>query len=818
MNSKSILLLLFLLIPFLGSTQKEVYESGIKFFDAKQYNKALEYFYSDKFAAENKQLLLRRVICNYEIGQLDNAKKDVGRLLTFEDYPEEIFFWIGRIYHTEGNYVKAAENYKNFLRLNPRTKKRAEVIHLIKQCGKARKLKYLEPQAFVDNFGYPINTEYDEFRMIQSPNYAERFYFSSAREGVNGGKRDEKGKRDDVFGAYNSDMFTTQKENDEWLPIRALNPFLNSSRDELALDFSSDGSILFYMKGSSYENGVIYTDTFSVDKKQILEPRPFKAPIDASKGDVWLHLFNDQTILFASNRPGGYGGYDLYVTYLQDGLWSKPKNLGSGVNSRFDEIAPTISKDGRQLFFSSNREESFGGYDVFKSTFSPQTKSFQSAKNLGQPINSAGNDIGMYLSKDGRSAYLSSDRKQGFGGYDIYTVYFKDQIVGQLNKSAQLAFLKDESFIPSTKNRLLNNKSGNPSSSSTQTKKKRGNETQKIDQSSSSNATQVDNKTNLASSDINVSNPPLEKEIITPEPPAKTIKKTDEKPKSAKTNTSIKKSNTPKKKNRKKKKKSNNKGRISDTKSSSTTEYTLNTLFYSNTNDIITASTEKELNDVVSILKKHQDLNIIIQAHSMEDGMEAVDLYFSVKRAEQIGNYLTNNGIEASRILLKGYGSNYPIAKTESGGSQNDLAEKVNARIEFQFTNLDKYPIKITVLEPYIAEYLRDPRGELFKTVEDGLSYRVQIASVKQMYQNQVLLLYNDGLIEKKQNEDIYRYTLGLYESYVDARNLVKDLENYNVTGAFIVPYIDGKRIPQDQFITYSKFYPDLLKFIENKE
>jgi len=122
------------------------------------------------------------------------------------------------------------------------------------------------------------------------------------------------------------------------------------------------------------------------------------------------------------------------------------------------------------------------------------------------------------------------------------------------------------------------------------------------------------------------------------------------------------------------------------------------------------------------------------------------------------------------------------------------------------------------VIEPYIIEYLRDPRCEIFKKLEKELSYRVQIASVRKMYQNQVLLIYSDSMIEKGRDTENYRYTLGLFESHSDARALVKDLANYKINGAFIVPYVDGQRIPKERFIEYAKKYPDLLNFIQYNE
>jgi len=827
MKIKSLLLFWFLVLPFLGLTQKDMYEKGRMYYEAKQYNKALEYFYADKFGNSNKDLLIRRIISNYEAGKIENAKKDVTKILSFDNYPAETFFYIGKIYHSEGNYTKAAENYKNYIRLNSKAKNKKEVIHLIKQCGKARKLKYIEAEAFVDNYGQDINTEYDEFRMIQSPNYENKYYFSSAREGTNGGRRDSKGKRDDTFGTFNSDMYTIEKEEGQWREARALNPFINSSRNEIALDFSSDGSILFYMKGGSYDQGVIYTDTFAANKKETLEPTMLSAPIDASKGDTWLHLYNDKTILFASNRAGGYGGYDIYVTNLQDGMWSKPKNLGPGVNSKFDEISPCITNDGNILYFSTNREESFGGYDIFKSAYNNIKERWVEASNVGSPVNSAGNEIGFYISKDGSTASLSSDRKEGFGGFDLYAVYFKNQLVGQQNPVSELAFISKDEFIPSSTRKNVNTNRG--SKAAIQQKKKEGEKENKV----ASTKTKEESKSSQkVESTIST---PKKKELkpqIAEKAKSKTTKKTTttEKSKSEekatkstpKQQTSTKKKTTgtkkSKKKSTKKKKSKKKKKKSPSSKKVKVKEYVINPVFYELDEDIINATARKELDVIASLMTQYESIQLDIRAHTVEDGMEAVDLYFSIKRAEQIAKYLVSKKINADRIVLKGYGSNYPIAKSETGGSKSKIASRVNSRIDFDMKGTDGFPIKVTMIEPYLAEYLRDPRGELFKTIEDGLSYRVQIASVGQMYQNQVLLLYNDSMIEKKMKGDSYKYTLGLYESYKDAQLLVKDLANYNVTGAFIVPYIDGRRISQSEYNLYTSQYPDLLKFTENKD
>ena len=764
MKVKYFIVFLLVFVSTLGQAQKDLYAKGLAYFDAKNYEKASEFFYADKYGSSNKELLLRRVICNYHLSKLDEAKKDISTLLGFDVVPDETYLFIAKIFHEEGKYRKAIENYKVFLkRLSPKSDQRAGIIHSIKQCGVATRLQYKEPIAFVDNYGPEINTQYDEFRMIQSPNFDTKYYFTSSREGSTGGKRDKGGKADPIYGQFNSDMYAIEMINGRWMEPSKLNPFINTSRDEMALDFSADGSILFYIKGADYKKGTIYSDTFAADKKDILNPPKLEVPIYAEKGDVFLHLFNDSTMFFASNRAGGYGGYDLYVTARRYNRWSKPKNLGPKVNSFYDETYPHISNDGKTIFFSSNRVNSLGKFDVFYSEFDDELHTWKESENIGAPINSAGDDVGFFVSKDGLTASLSSDRKQGFGGSDLYVCYFKNQMQSQLSQADELAFIEYDEFKSEKQIAMNSPKKNDTSQASTKPKKA-------VKKKKKSRA---EKKKTAKTKTSDVAKVEAKKEDATVEEKSTSIKK--------------------------------------ETK----TEYVINTIYYIPDEEIVTPTNRRELDILVDLLSIYPTLNLEVKAHTREEGLEAYDLYFSIKRAEKVAEYLFQKGIKKERVILKGYGSNYPIAKKMTGGKTSKIAEKVNSRIEFQLLNSENLPVRITVVEPYLVEYLRDPKGELFKTVEDGLSYRIQIASVKQMYQNQVLLLYNDSMIEKEYDGINYRYTLGLYEKYDDAKLLVKDLANYNISGAFIVPYIDGQRIERKKMASYAKYYPDLLKFMQ---
>jgi hypothetical protein len=128
------------------------------------------------------------------------------------------------------------------------------------------------------------------------------------------------------------------------------------------------------------------------------------------------------TMYFTSDRPGGFGGRDIYkVTKLPDGAWSAPQNLGPTINTAYDEESPFIAVDNKTLYFSSNGPKSIGGFDVFL-TIKDKEGVGLTPINLGYPLNSCNDDLFYTTTVNGLKGYLTSFRKGGFGEKDIYEI------------------------------------------------------------------------------------------------------------------------------------------------------------------------------------------------------------------------------------------------------------------------------------------------------------------------------------------------------------------------------------------------------------
>ncbi|GAB5538733.1 MAG: hypothetical protein Salg2KO_08360 [Salibacteraceae bacterium] len=146
---------------------------------------------------------------------------------------------------------------------------------------------------------------------------------------------------------------------------------------------------------------------------------------------------------FSSNRPGGYGGFDLYRTVqFANGEFSLPQNLGPSINTEFDEISPYLLADDRTLYFSSNGLKSIGGFDFFRSNRIGDTL-WSEPENLGYPLNSTGDDYQITVSWQGGDVYFSRGKEEDIGDLDIY----KSRLPG-FNLSANVYKMVIADYMP----------------------------------------------------------------------------------------------------------------------------------------------------------------------------------------------------------------------------------------------------------------------------------------------------------------------------------------------------------------------------------
>jgi outer membrane protein OmpA-like peptidoglycan-associated protein len=221
----------------------------------------------------------------------------------------------------------------------------------------------------------------------------------------------------------NEDFYKSNKLNNEWQTSVYLSNIINTSAyNEGAQSISQDGKYLFFT-GCNRPDGLGRCDIYIAQKKGDDWAKPFSlsAPVNTSGWEAQPSISADgRTLYFVSNRKGGYGGYDIWKSNLTDKGWGEPENMGPEINTAYDEQSPFIHPDDNTFYFCSNGWPGMGGKDLFISRLGKDGK-WAKPENLGYPINSSGDENGLTLTANGSYAFFSSNNLKGFGGYDIYT-------------------------------------------------------------------------------------------------------------------------------------------------------------------------------------------------------------------------------------------------------------------------------------------------------------------------------------------------------------------------------------------------------------
>jgi outer membrane protein OmpA-like peptidoglycan-associated protein len=211
---------------------------------------------------------------------------------------------------------------------------------------------------------------------------------------------------------------------------------INSPQSEYYPSLSIDDSLLVFTRrtGSTREDFMesnFIKGNFSRAKeiRGDINSEPYKGAITVAADGTWL--------IFAGNFKKGMGDFDIYISYLTDDGWSEPENMGPAVNSEYWDSSPCLSPDNRVLYFSSNRPGGYGGKDLYYSIRSA-TGRWSAAKNMGKDINSAGDETAPYIHADNQTLYFTSDGLPGYGGTDLFIC--KKDSAGNWGKPENLGY------------------------------------------------------------------------------------------------------------------------------------------------------------------------------------------------------------------------------------------------------------------------------------------------------------------------------------------------------------------------------------------
>lgn len=221
----------------------------------------------------------------------------------------------------------------------------------------------------------------------------------------------------------NEDFYQSTKQTTQWQTATYLSAQINTpTNNEGSQSISQDGKYLFFT-GCNRPDGLGRCDIYISQKKGDEWGKPFdlSPPVNTSGWESQPSISADgRTLYFVSNRQGGYGGYDIWKSTLTPKGWGQPENLGPNINTAFNEQSPFIHADNNTLYFCSNGWPGMGNQDLFVTRLGDDGK-WGKPENLGYPINSNGDETALTLTADGSAAYFASNNLKGFGGFDIYT-------------------------------------------------------------------------------------------------------------------------------------------------------------------------------------------------------------------------------------------------------------------------------------------------------------------------------------------------------------------------------------------------------------
>ena len=347
---------------------------------------------------------------NLSVDYLETAVKNMSAkhkegTLSQTAAPYDALFDLGKAYRINYKFDKAKEAFTRYLgTLLPDDHENIDFInHEIKVCDTAKDLIAKPISYSEENIGEQFNDEKANFNPLISADGKSFAYMVSLK-------------------FYDAVMFS-RLINGKWTAPVNITPDLQSDGDFYISCLPADGKLLFLSRDDNF-NSDIYSSSFDGNRwsKTIKLNKNINTKYWESHGFI---SESGNLLVFASDRPGGFGGLDLYISHKVNGDWGPAVNLGPEINTPFNDDRPFLINNGKTLFFSSQGHENIGGYDLFRSDLQSNGL-WSEPKNLGYPINTPDDNIFFMPIGDGKSGYYSIFKESdGLGKEDIYKITFK---------------------------------------------------------------------------------------------------------------------------------------------------------------------------------------------------------------------------------------------------------------------------------------------------------------------------------------------------------------------------------------------------------
>jgi hypothetical protein len=416
------LVMMAFLVPVTAQDQtamEDMFLEAEYFFMKEDYQDALiNYLQLHDKMPDNQNLDFRIGVCylntpgkkNLSVGYLEAASKNISAkhkegTLSQVSAPYEALYELGKAYRINYMFDKAKDSFKKYLGtlLTDDRENVSFVNHEIAVCDMAQELMS-KPVSFTDeNTGEIFNDEKANFNPLISAD-GKSFAFTVSLK-------------------FYDAVMVSKLINGKWAPPVNITPELQSDGDFYISCLSADGKQLFLARDDNFNSDIYVSSNNGTGWSKVVKlNKNINTKYWESHG--FLSESGNQ-LIFASDKPGGFGGLDLYVSNKLNGEWGPAVNLGPEVNTEFNEDRPFLINQGKTLFFSSQGHENIGGYDLFRSDLQSNGL-WNKPANLGYPVNTPDDNLYIMPSGDGKTGYYSVYKESGgFGKEDIYKITFK---------------------------------------------------------------------------------------------------------------------------------------------------------------------------------------------------------------------------------------------------------------------------------------------------------------------------------------------------------------------------------------------------------
>jgi outer membrane protein OmpA-like peptidoglycan-associated protein len=652
--------------------------------------------------------------------------------------PVYALFYLGKAYQIDNKLDKALAHYEKFMnRIEDKDQYNMSFVNKqIESCRTAKKLMQNSIHVSQKNLGKKINSQYPNNRPVISPDESKIFYNSELK-------------------FYDAVFMAERDSTGDWGPPKNLTPQLRSEGDFYSSAINARGNKLILFKSNPY-NGDIFISNYNKQKEKWEKPEKLGKNINSKFWETHACICNDgKTIYFTSNRKGGMGGLDIYYSNYNEekGIWGPAKNLGAKINTPYNEETPFLTENGKRLYFSSQGHKGMGGFDIYYAEKVGENE-WSEPVNIGYPINTTDDDLFFYPVKNGHAGYMAKYDEDGYGKQDI----IRFEIYSPQNPKQ--VELQGEINLPEKKS-------------------SNGDILVKIDSLNGKNLKKLSFSDHSKTFNFNQTLTPGNYTVQIEGEGYLTIKKHISIGWEYSRDTyDLKAQLTPKGE------------KISPF-------ITLKNVYFEYDSDNLTTETQKYLDHITEIIKKHPDLKVEIIGHTDAKGSIPYNKKLSDDRAESVADYLIKKGISKDRITKNAKGEEYPIAlNTYQDGSDCPEGRKYNRRVEFKPMSSEDKSI--------ISQYNVVP-NRLKK--KDKITYYILLAkkeaqlpknyfskypalknyTIEEVYNGQYFYILGD---KKTQAEAIEPYRKAVNEGFREARII----SNYQLEDIIRLNYTDNNK------------------------